>query len=73
MVKWWQEGLGFGILMFIIMGVLCPLIDGQEITKKSLLIGFIIWMLGGLIYGFIVGFIIRKKKKSKKNRLTIDH
>ena len=65
--KWWHEGLGFGLIMFVCMGIVYPLIDSQEITVKFLLLEFLVWMIGGVLFGFINGLIrkgISRKKKS---------
>jgi len=49
---WVKEGLGWGVLMYMIMTIIYPLCIGQEITLKHLLIGAIMWPIGGLAYGY---------------------
>jgi hypothetical protein len=51
--NWVSEGLSFGIMMFIFMELLInPLIDGKGYDLLNLGLGLIIWLLGGLAYGF---------------------
>jgi hypothetical protein len=60
MKKWHKLGLTWAIWMFIIMTIVWPLINGEEITLKSVFIGIPIWLIGGLAFGFFM----RKRIKS---------
>lgn len=53
MIKKWQKvGLGWGMSMFVAMTFVWPYFDGDEITLKSVLIGFFFWgILGSLFFG----------------------
>lgn len=51
---WVKTGLNWGFFMFIIMTFLFPYFDGTEITLKKVLLGAIIWTIGGLFFGFIM-------------------
>lgn len=59
MKKWMKAGLNWGLFMFVIMTFIWPLIDGEEITIKNVLIGFFLW---GILGSFFFG-------RSMKNRL----
>lgn len=50
--KWQKAGLVWGAFMFGIMTIMWPLIDGDEITVKSVIVGIIIWTIGGLAFGW---------------------
>jgi hypothetical protein len=65
--KYLLSGLLFGLFMYVFMTVLFPLIDGTGITQKGLLIGIPVWAIAGLVFGFIMKIINRKKKEKKKN------
>lgn len=52
MKKWQKAGLNWGLFMFVIMTFIWPLIDGEEITIKNVLIGFFLWgILGSFFFG----------------------
>lgn len=51
MKRWMKVGLSWGLFMFFLMTFVWPLIDGKEITIKSILIGFVLWIVGGVIFG----------------------
>jgi hypothetical protein len=50
--SWMIEGLRWGALMFLIMSIVFPYFDGESITWKTLLLGLIIWTIGGLGFGY---------------------
>ena len=52
--QWLRAGLIWGILMYVSMVILFPLIKGDNITQTGLLIGIPIWTLGGLLFGYIM-------------------
>lgn len=63
MKKWIKVGLGWGGFMFVIMTFIWPLIDGEEITLKRVLIAIPIWTLAGIAFGYSM----RKNYKVEKN------
>lgn len=63
MKDWVKTGLGWAIWMFIMMTFIWPAIDGKEITLKSVIIGLVVWTLGGLVFGYAM----RKKNKEKES------
>lgn len=65
--KWWRSGLGWGFFMFIFMVILFPLISGEKITVKDVLIGIPIWAIGGLFFGLIMKVFFVKKKIKMQN------
>ncbi len=58
--NWIAEGLGWGFFMFIIMNIFFPLIVGEKYKLMTLLLGLIIWTLGGLSFGYVVKKFIFK-------------
>jgi len=61
-VQWFLSGLIFGFLMYVFMVVLSPLIKGENLNQKELLIGIPIWTVAGLLFGFTMKIINGKKK-----------
>jgi hypothetical protein len=61
--KWWYAGLRWGLFMYVFMTILFPLIDGEGITQKNLLIGIPGWIVAGLLFSLIIKAIGGKKKK----------
>ena len=51
---WWAEGLGWGLFMFLCMGILFPLAEKKELTLEKTSFSLLYWLCGGLIYGFIM-------------------
>lgn len=66
-LQWWLEGLIWGLFMFVIMAIIFPLIKGDGITKKNILISIPLWTIGGLLYGFIVNKIRKISKQKTQN------
>lgn len=46
-------GLIWGVFMFLMLNIVFPLFDGTEITTKKILIGLPLWLVAGLIFGYI--------------------
>ena len=59
--KWYLSGLIIGILMYVFTVILSPLIKGENLTQKGLLIGIPVWIVAGLLSGFTMKLLIRKK------------
>lgn len=62
-LKWWQEGLGWGFLMYISMNIISPLITGEGLVLRQLLIGIPLGIIFGLLYGVIILFLRERHKK----------
>jgi hypothetical protein len=62
--QWLRAGLFFGFFMYGFMNILLPLIKGETLTQKELLIGIPVWVAAGLLYGFTMKIINRKKIKA---------
>lgn len=59
---WIQQGLVFGMLLYVIMVLLFPLITGEGWTTRGILIGIPVWLIGGLAYGYMMKFFTGKRK-----------
>lgn len=57
---WIKTGLAWGAMMFVIMQLVFPLLNSDEITLKTILIGLAVWTLGGLSFGYTMKKINRK-------------
>ncbi|MGC9151603.1 MAG: hypothetical protein ACP5F6_07580 [Microbacter sp.] len=62
-----RSGIFFGIMMFITMQIVFPLIENTKITQKSILIGIPYWLIFGLGWGLIMKWWMNKKSKEKEN------
>jgi len=60
--RWIKEGLLFGILMFIIMQLILPYINGDDITQASLLIAVPVWLFAGIFYGLTIRYLRNRLK-----------
>ena len=59
--QWWYVGLRWGLFMYVFSSVLFPLIGGEDITLKGLLTGIPVWILGGLLFGYIVKMFLGQR------------
>ncbi len=64
--NWLKMGLFFGLFMYVIVTFLFPLIEQEQITRKSMLIGIPIWLIGGLGFGFFMKIWMNRKGKQNK-------
>lgn len=51
MKKWLKAGLVWGMMMFVIMTLLYPYFNNEIITIKKVLIGLVLWTIGGVLFG----------------------
>ena len=61
MKKWIKKGLIFGLFMFVFMALLMLLIQGSEIILRKVLISLVIWLIGGIAYGFLMKGGLKEK------------
>lgn len=61
MKSWIKFGLIWGVFMFLMMNIVFPLIDGNGLDIKRVLIGIPVWIVFGLIFGYV------SRKKPKPN------
>ncbi|MCX8020478.1 MAG: hypothetical protein N2747_08305 [Chitinophagaceae bacterium] len=59
---WVKQGLLFGLYMYVFMILIFPLIEGEEITLRKILLGIPLWTIGGLIFGYLMKLISGKSK-----------
>ena len=59
--QWLRAGLLWGLFMFVSMEILFPLIKGEGLTPKRLLIEIPVWAVAGLLFGITMKIIDRKK------------
>lgn len=64
MKKWVKEGLIWGVTMFLGMTIFFPLYEGKEITVKSVVVGIILWGIGGLLFGLSMKSRLEEKEKN---------
>lgn len=61
MKSWVKFGLLWGVFMFVVINIVFPLVDGEEITLTRILVGLPVW----LVFGIIFGYVSRKKTKKE--------
>jgi hypothetical protein len=59
--NWLKLGLIFGLLMFVLMTILLPLIFQEAITRRNLLFGIPLWLICGLVWGYTMKLWMNKK------------
>lgn len=53
MKHWAVYGILWGLFMYVVMTFIVPLIRAEEITTRQILTAIPIWLIGGLIFGYI--------------------
>jgi len=64
--NWWIRGLTWGLLMFIFLGILFPLMRKESITVQEIFIDLAVWIVFGLIFGAVISSA-KKEGSSKPN------
>lgn len=57
--------MSWGIFMFVLMGLLYPVVMGDALSLRSVGISISLWLLGGLGYGYAMHIYFRKKLSSQ--------
>lgn len=61
---WIKEGLSFGFFMFVVMAfIMNPLFNDEPITWKTMLSGIIMWLISGLLFGYLMKIFNGKPKQ----------
>lgn len=68
--NWVAQGLGWGMFMYLMMGLLYPLALREELTLLRITGSFFWWLAGGLIYGYVMKLFLRRKEK-KQTRASL--
>lgn len=58
--SWINTGLSWGAFMFLCMSILYPYLTNNEISLKTLLLGLVIWTIGGLVFGYLMKIYFNK-------------
>jgi uncharacterized membrane protein len=61
MKKWVRSGLVWAGILYVITMVLFPLFDHENFSIEKLLMGIPVW----IIVGLVLGFLFEKKGKSR--------
>jgi hypothetical protein len=61
---WIVSGLIWGLFMFVFISIAVPLLSGDEITIKSILVGFIVGIFGGTAWGYTMKIWMNKMGKN---------
>ncbi len=62
MKKWVRSGLVWGGILYIITMIIFPLIDHEQFTVTKILLGIPLWIVVGLIIGYLL-----KNRKARKS------
>lgn len=62
MKSWVKFGLIWGAFMMLVINVVFPLLDGSGISGTKILVAFPVWIVFGLIFGYV------SRKKPAKNQ-----
>ena len=54
MKNWIVQGLFFGLFMFVFMTIFESLFMSDSFSAKKTLISLPVWIIAGLVYGFIL-------------------
>ena len=57
---WLYQGVGWGFFMFVVIGIILPVTEGDTLTFSNLGMSLIIFLVGGLCYGFGVKLLLKR-------------
>jgi hypothetical protein len=63
---WILIGLFWALGMVMFASLLYPIVMGQEITAKRILIDVVVYLFTGLIFGFVIYRFTQKKVKQDR-------
>lgn len=62
--RWILSGLIWGIFTFVLISIAVPLLSGDEITIKSILVGLLCGIFGGIAWGYTMKIWMNNKGKN---------
>ncbi|MEQ9220892.1 MAG: hypothetical protein RLO17_22750 [Cyclobacteriaceae bacterium] len=65
-VNWIKLGLLWGVLMYVTMQLLNPLLLGRDYKLVDFIVGIPIWLAGGLMFGWLMKWWMRRNAKRLK-------
>ena len=63
--SWIKMGIIFSGIMFILMTIIIPLLEGKEITLKMILTGILIWTLAGQGFSYFMKYWMARRTKTE--------
>jgi hypothetical protein len=66
--NWLIVGMSWGTFMYVFNTLLFPLLDNEPITKRELIVGIPIWIIGGVLFGLVMRSFAGKSKAVKKSK-----
>ncbi|HTO37506.1 MAG TPA: hypothetical protein VL021_03710 [Brumimicrobium sp.] len=64
---WIRQGLGWALMMYLVLVIALPYFEGKPYSTKGLLIDAIVWVLLGLSYGYCMKlYYAWQSKKQEK-------
>lgn len=70
--KWWKEGLSWGLFMFVLMGLGYPLVVGDALSWTSVSVSLLLWLIGGMGYGYTMHLFFRKQLTARLRQAQAD-
>jgi hypothetical protein len=71
--SWIKTGLSWGAFMFLIMSIGFPYFNGQKKTLKNLILGLVIWTIGGLGFGYTMKLFMNKTISKKNENIVANN
>ncbi len=66
--NWIYQGLGFGISMYVLVVFIFPLFEmDTTYTAQNKVEGLLIFIIGGLMYGLLMKYVLRLLQNDKAN------
>jgi len=61
--RWKKEGIGWGIWMFVSMGIVFPLVYKREFNLLLIIFHFFFYMIAGMVMSYISTHFFQKRIK----------
>jgi len=63
---WIRQGLGWALMMYLVLVIALPYFEGKPYSTKGLIISAVIWAVFGLGYGYSMKLYYDKKRKKEE-------
>lgn len=68
--NWVTQGMSWGVFMFLCMDIIFPLFDGEKYEPLKLILGAVIWVFGGLLFGYAMKKLMFKQSNNTPQSKT---
>ncbi len=65
--NWLSSALAWGGFMFLLMGIIIPVFQGEVLDTKNLAVSLLLWALAGLAFGYTMKLFLGRRNQEKRH------